>query len=161
MDPRIINGWVKQFSNLSSIIGCDAHVDKGMVSWRKSSLENIVEVSLYHCGPIGLIQAHINGLGSFWQSDDLIAPMRLNSTVTGTRTVRRIQKQISETDNFIYVHQEQDTLYLYVTTDQDQSKLDKSYTQIQTYPDQIGMWLTAEIDIITNQLKWYISKAMI
>lgn len=161
MHPGAVNGWTKTRSDGTRIIGCDLDVDAGTASWRNSQLDGLISVGVCQVLQEGLLSADISGTGPFWQSDDLMAPFRLNSTVKGVRTARRVEKQLLPTDKFIYVAQDPTVLDIFVEEKACQSHLDHNYVEVPVEESQVGQWVIAEIDLIHNELKWYISKAMI
>jgi hypothetical protein len=161
MHPGAVNGWTKTLADGTKILGCDLDVDAGRASWRKSQLDGMISAGVCECIQQGLITADLSGTGPFWQSDDLMAPMRLNATVMGVRTARRVEKQILPTDKFIYVLQEPTTLDIFIEERETKSHEEHSYVRTDITLEQVGQWVVAEIDLIHNQVKWYISKAMI
>lgn len=90
-----MNGWTKFYADGTSYIGDDSRVYAGKASWRKSSLHNIVKVTLQH----GDTLLSIEGPGTYWQSDEFESKFP-----GGSRMVRRrIQRQIEEGDTFFWV----------------------------------------------------------
>lgn len=161
MDPRAFNGWHKTLADGTCIVGTDYDVDAGQVSWRKTSLDNLINVGLSEASTVGLLTADISGNGNFWHSDDLMAPMHLNQTVKGTRVKRRIEKQFSSQDKFIYVLHESTRLDIFVEEHKCQTHIDHGYKQGELRPEYAGQWLILEMDLTESKLKWYINPEMI
>lgn len=154
-----LSGWNKVYSNFQpSYFGSDTEVDAGRASWRNSPLDNMISAGIYHADGDKRWRAFISGSGPYWQSDDLMAPFQLNSTVKGIRVARRIQKQLLPTDKFLYAYQ--DEFYLDVIVES-KTLPTHIYKEVEITQDWIGQWLTVEIDMISNKLRWYITKEMI
>ena len=87
-----MNGWTKIYADGSACLGRDVDVYGGHVSWRKTSMDNIVQVILEHEG----VFLSLDGPGSYWQSDDFESVFPV-----GTKMIRRrIQKQIEPGNRF-------------------------------------------------------------
>jgi hypothetical protein len=164
MTPVELNGWQKILADGTIINGCDRDVDTKQASWRNSPLDNINSVNICQMDAQtgGLIQCHITSpYGPFWQSDESIAPVRLDKTVQGTRIKRRIEKRITHFDQFIYISSTDTFLDIYIEPQSHLAYLENNYTCIPVTQEHIGMWIIAELDIEQGLVQWYFSKEMI
>lgn len=138
-----MNGWIKLFADGTDEIGSDEYISKKLASWSKGRLEDMTGVELHHNGTVVILE----GTGSFWQSDDLIARMSQNGR--SQLITRRIQKQIQDDDMWLLTDH-CPNFYRYSVA---------SYRNIQ-HPfsgkmrilAQRGKWLTLELDVVTNNV---------
>jgi hypothetical protein len=143
-----MNGWIKKFADGTQEIGSDYDIRNKKASWRRGRLGDLVSVELHHNGTVIIL----DGIGEYWQSDDLEAHVLVNhdpNVVT-----RRIQKKIMDLD-FWMKHISADNKHLY---------------QFRTVPhgngfahkrrifDKVGKWFTVELDVATNNVRFYFSE---
>ena len=88
------NGWTKVFTNKSPLLGLDHQAMNGLVSWSKSSFDNLYTVNLSHENQLIEIEADKTSSHNFWQSDILEVNSNNPSEILWVK--RRIQKQITE-----------------------------------------------------------------
>lgn len=145
----MFSGWIKYFENGSSVSGSD----NSNVSWRQTGLENLKAVSLVDVpGEMKII-----GTGNFWQSDDLIVPVRIVGTFEGKKIKRRIQKQLTVLDRFIEINEVPNkSITLNIIQSNIDQKVSPSFIMIPT--EWQSKWLTLEMDLSKNEYFWYISE---
>ena len=142
------NGWVKFFTDGTIEEGWDSLIKNKQASWRGGRNKDIKEVSLVHNGLV----ATIVGEGIYWQSDDWEVAL---FTSPGYIVKRRIGKQINDSDNFLCLYPDMDNGIILVFLDQlDETQVDSC---VHTFEDrQRGQWVFLELDVLTNQIGWYI-----
>lgn len=109
-------------------------------SWSRTPLD-----CMYGCDLIEQNKTlSIRGYGNYWQSDTFISVLRRSQIVK-----RRIEKQIDQPYGFILLN----TNILKVTflkEEYDIPNLD--------FTKQLNQWLILELDLVSGQKHWYISK---
>jgi len=124
-------------------MGRDIDVYRGHASWRKSSLDNLVQVTLEHEG----ILLSIEGPGEYWQSDDFesIFP-------GGTKLIRRrIQRKIEPSNRFYRVDSSgYERGVKHSVSFQSNTSLGLLFP---IRPQDVGKWLTLEYDVV--KAKWH------
>jgi hypothetical protein len=151
MLPDAAQGWFKQLTNGTFIDGCDYAVDRQQVSWSRTPTF-IIYAQVYDC--ITNLCGRIRGLGEYWQSDDFIVPMKVNTTQSGKRQLRRIQRVLTPQDKFLYIKEESKLLEISVEkelTNKPDCKI------IVVEPGWYNKWLTIEINKPNQTLTWSIA----
>lgn len=152
------SGWAKLFHD-SIINGSDKAVDSNQVSWRKTTLENIIGGEVRQVTTSGnVLLGSILGPGEYWQSDDLIANLKMQATINGKRIARRIERKLQPGDSFLYIHSDPRCVAIEVTR---VLKTNSTERPIAILDSWLNQWLIVEIDIINNAVKWYLSKDLI
>ena len=130
------NGWVKYLVDGSKIIGTDREVQLGHASWSKSQNTGLASVELTWKDKTVCIQ----GVGDYWQSDDMVSSM--NSPLILVR--RRIEKQIEQNDVVMGVRMDENLVR--VVFSHSVNMLDPGLTQIvPIQAADVGKWFTLEI----------------
>ena len=153
------NGWTKHLATGGKIIGLDYEVMAKKVSWSKTTLSNLVSCQFQfdHCF------IEINGVGEFWQSDDLEVIRSDGITVDPFYMVRRLQKKIiggSLGDRWLVIRQ--DTPHnLKLTFMSGAPMYTMENMKVISVRDLDGKWLTAEIDAQKLTTRYYFSERRI
>jgi len=138
-----MNGWIKLFADGTKEIGSDELVQKGLASWSKGRLVNMVGVELHHDDRIVILE----GTGKFWQSDDYMARMSQNGT--SDLVTRRIQKLIYDDDAWMLIdHVNQFSRYKIVNRI---THGINGFISKRKILSQMGKWLTIEMDVKTGR----------
>jgi hypothetical protein len=148
------NGWIKYISYDNIIIGYDDDVDRGTISWRKSSSNELMGAAIMHHITNNILNCTIIGKGEYWQSDDYIVPFIPNRSMSGKRIIRRISRLISRSDTGLAIDRINNQLSILV------NKRNAVNTVILT-EDHAGLWIVAEIDIVNGAVGWRFSKSPI
>ena len=148
------NGWLKIFLDGSMENGSDYKVKNKLASWSKGRLDNLVNVLLTHDN----FAITISGFGNYWQSDDLEVETG-NNYSSPKYVMRRIQKQINESDNCIYMRKTNNVLALIIS----KQLVNKDDVVLHSVIDEtmIGKWITLEFDTIKKDFNLYLSQAKI
>jgi len=138
-----MNGWTKYYADGRTYIGTDQDVQAGTASWRKSPQRGMIAASMQH----GNCCVRINGMGTFWQSDGY------ESSYPGTTKLikRSIMKQIAPGDKFYRMARSDYRLEITFNGELANGKFIKVPQSYQ------GKWLVAEIDLLINKVKIFIS----
>lgn len=151
-----MNGWCKYFTDDTSYEGTDIEVEQRLKSWRNSRQDNIRAV-LVSDETVG--RALLVGTGNFWQEDDLEVPMIFEGTVKGTRTARRIMKQIHEQDQCLVIAtDESPDLTTYSLVSWAIEVLPFNHQVIALESSDIGKWFVVELDLRKKRTIWYIKE---
>ena len=136
--------WVKKFADGGSMTGTDRDVSLGIASWSKSDLDGMVGVELEHNGFI----LSISGAGEYWQSDtyEVLFPDSRSALIK-----RRIEKKIDASDAWARISKK----YRFVSLDVG-GWVDSGMEVLALPPEWQGRWLVLELDIRTQQAKYYI-----
>ena len=138
------NGWVKHLINDQKIVGTDVDVRKGLASWRKSQNTALKAVELFW-EPRSLV---INGVGDFWQSDDIATTMGGSFEVIR----RRVQRCIEPYDSIATISIENKHINISFVSLGSQEP-EGQHRVIQLRAVDVGKWFTIEL---TNEYKvWY------
>lgn len=154
------NGWAKTLATGEKILGLDRDVAIGNASWSKTRLLGMVGCEVRHDG----VCIELNGIGNYWQSDDLeVVYKNVSGTTAPFFITRRICKQIEPTDKFMIVCEPtRHKMIIHVTSED--PHLHPSYTNgsvkdIQAFtPEDIGKWLFMEIDAQALKRSWRMSE---
>lgn len=151
-----MNGWVKYFLDSTVEIGTDNDVRLKKASWSRGRLSDMTGAKILFNNKGFLLQ----GIGSYWQSDDLDAKI---FDKTSSLAVRRLQKQIDKDDMWIYVTMT-DTGKKFTVQNARQDPYSLPPANAQTYAvtkDLVGKWLTLEYHIESNETRMYFSDTQI
>lgn len=144
-----MNGWTKYYSNDTNLVGSDLDVEQELVSWSESSLDNMIACDLSHNDYF----LKINGIGNYWQSDDYILDLSQPSGSPGTRICRRLQKQIDASEQYAKLIQHSvDKNFEVITYNEEQQDIN-GIVELATLT---GKWLTLEIDLINDYVRFSI-----
>lgn len=145
-----MNGWVKLFADGTREIGNDIDVKNKKASWRGGRLNNMSGAYVEHNGfCMGILVP-----GEFWQSEDY--EVDFFESVPRLIT-RRIQKKIRLGDRF------------YITNNIGQFFLVPEYhlpachseIELQINDNDIGKWITLEMNIPTMKMQYTIEETKI
>lgn len=146
-------GWIKQFLDGTHEVGTNHDVQNKRASWSQGRLNSMFQAEIEQDNCVILI----DGLGSYWQSDDY--EVSLGETWPSMVT-RRLQRQICQGDIFVDISNENQGKRLFACVGQVEGLSDKRVAgkrSLLTTKD-IGKWLTLEIDLITKSTRYYISE---
>jgi hypothetical protein len=143
-----MNGWTKYFTDGTKEEGSDEDVRDRKASWSKGRLQDICCLETWH-QDVGL---SIKGTGSFWQSDDWEV-IFLQSTPS--IILRRIEKQIHETDKCIIIEKSNSPLRVSVEF--------KDSFEAGGIPleDKQGQWFVIELDLEQKAIRTYFTEEKI
>ena len=143
-----MNGWTKFYASGSTYVGEDNLVYNGRASWRRSSFDGLIKVSLEHNHTL----LSIEGPGEYWQSDDFES-----SPTEGSKLIcRRIQRKIQPEDTFFWV-----VSAGYGQGTQHHVKFFAARGCGVVFPIQrgdVGKWITVEYDVSKGQWGHRITK---
>lgn len=135
--------WTKRYVDGNSIIGDDILVSRNLISWSKTSLENMIGAEIEDSG----IKLEITGIGSYWQSDTYISNF---SSPKSQRVKRRIERFIDVNDKFFCYRNQNNSGKISFN----QRIENEKYVSIP--PSWINKWFILELDIVTKQISYYI-----
>lgn len=137
--------WLKKFADGTEVRGTDRAVYMKAASWSKSRLDSLVEVELEHHGKT----LQLVGLGTYWQSDTY------ESTYPGPRTSivqRRIERRIEPSDTHMRIARG-NTLFRIEFND---NRVGEGGVFQKVKKEWHGKWLILEMNLKTQQLRYYI-----
>lgn len=145
-------GWVKYFYDGTSYVATDKDIATRVSSWRNSRFEGLQRVDIFHDeSPI----LSLSGIGEFWQSDTMEAPVGGE----GFHIVkRRVQKRITSRDIIATIETQGDALAVNVHYLLPASLI---RTTIPLRARDIGKWLTLEYDVVSGNKRHYLSDVRI
>lgn len=136
-------GWIKLFADGTKEIGIDTDVKAKRATWQGGRLHNMIGAEIYH----GTKHLAILVPGTFWQSEDYEVSF-LDSTPQ--LLTRRIQKRIEPKDTFFIMHNKDEII---LGPD--------NGLPILVDKDDIGKWITLELDISSSIVRCSIKETMI
>jgi hypothetical protein len=142
--------WVKKYADGKILRATDTAVGKGQLSWRYTSLDNMVGAELRQDD----ILLSIFGPGEYWHSDTFESVF----PGPGTQMVaRRIEKKINQDDKF-FKDNNNTANGIYAIEFSNNAAPGK---WVAIPPSQVGKWLILEYNIRTKRCKWYLKDGRI
>jgi len=143
-----MNGWVKYFTDGNKYTGYDLDFSR---SWRNSKNSDIERVSLSH----GDLYCCIHGLGEYWQVDRFEVNLN-NPNSSPAMTSRFIQKKIREEEQYVTIVQL--PTMLKVQLEFDLRNFNTPGVKCENIISQKDKWLTLEIDLTNDSLRYFFSR---
>ena len=152
-----MKGWIKYFADGSRERGVDSAVRQGNASWTRGRLKYIIKAESHHDRYI----IRIIGIGDYHQSDDCEAKLFQSQ---GRVVVRRLQKKLDIADKFVITTVTPHELNAEVMTNIPKlpSLLNGAKREIISIKeDNVGKWLTLELDILGGEMRLRITESRI